>query len=297
VDICDRFTVLRNGEKVIDGDIDGPDGKIKVEDLARYMVGRDVLSVDVYQEHEIGEVVLEVENLNIPDHVHNASFRLHRGEILGFTGLLGDGRTELARSLFGDIKRATGTVKKDGKVIKIKSPERAKRLKIGYVPANRKENGIVKDLSVLENITLATLDQFTHGIHLNHKEEAKMTNEIVADLQIKVADVRNLITSLSGGNQQKVVLAKWLNSKPDVMMFSNPTQGVDVGAKNEIYRIIMELAKAGVAIIVTSGEAQEIIKICDRSIIMYHGQIRGEIDRSECTEESLMILSTGGSLS
>lgn len=297
VDICDRFTVLRNGEKVVDGDIEGTEGKVAVEDLARYMVGRDVLSVDVYQPHEVGDVVLEVEGLNIPNHVHDASFKLRRGEILGFTGLLGDGRTELARFLFGDIKHTSGTIKKDGKIIKIKSPEQAKKMKIGYVPANRKENGIVKDLTVMENITLATLDQFLHGPTLSHKDEAKMTDNIVGELQIKVADVNNLITSLSGGNQQKVVLAKWLNSNPDVLMFSNPTQGVDVGAKNEIYRIIMELAKSGVAIIVTSGEAQEIIKICDRSIIMYHGRIRGEIDRSECTEESLMILSTGGSLS
>jgi ribose transport system ATP-binding protein len=297
VDICDRFTVLRNGEKVVDGDINGPDGKIAVEDLARYMVGRDVLSVDVYQKHEIGEVVLEVEKLNIPNHVHDVSFNLRRGEILGFTGLLGDGRTELARCLFGDIKYTSGHIKKDGKNIRIKSPKQAKKLKIGYVPSNRKENGIVKDLTVMENITLATLEQFTHGTTLNHRDEAKMADFIVGELQIKVADIDNLITSLSGGNQQKVVLAKWLNSKPDILMFSNPTQGVDVGAKNEIYRIIMELAKTGVAIIVTSGEAQEIIKICDRSIIMYHGRIRGEIDRSECTEESLMILSTGGSLS
>lgn len=297
VEICDRFTVLRNGEKVIDGDIQSESGTIKVEDLARYMVGRDVLSVDVYQEHEIGDAILEVENLNIPNHIHNVSFKLHRGEILGFTGLLGDGRTELARCLFGDLKPSSGTIKKENKVIKIKSPERAKKLKVGYVPANRKENGIVKDLSVVENITLATIDQFRQGTTLVHKKEAKMAKDIVANLQIKVADLNNLITSLSGGNQQKVVLAKWLNSKPDVLMFSNPTQGVDVGAKNEIYRIIMELAKSGVAIIITSGEAQEIIKICDRTCIMYHGQIRGEIDRSECTEESLMILSTGGSLS
>lgn len=296
VEVCDRYTVLRNGENVIVEDIHQPQGTVSVETIARYMVGRDVLNVEVFQDHAIGDVVLEVEKLNVANHLKDISFNLKKGEIVGFTGLLGDGRTELARAIFGDLKINSGTIRIHGKKIINKNPEQAKRRKFGYVPANRKENGIVRDLTVTENITLATLDDFQKATKVNHRKEAKVANEFVDSLSIKTPSLNAYITSLSGGNQQKVVLAKWLHAKPDVMIFSNPTQGVDVGAKNEIYALIMELAKNGVAVMITSGEAQEVIKVCDRVCIMYHGEIRGELKRNECNEESLMILSTGGSL-
>lgn len=296
VEFCDRFTVLRNGEKIITDDIQGENGTVSQETIARYMVGRDVLGVEVYKEHKLGDVILEVDNICCSPYVKDVSFKVRKGEVLVFTGLLGDGRTELARAIFGDLKIDSGTIKLNGKNIINKSPEKAKKRKIAYVPDNRKENGILKDFSVLENITISTLDNFQKNLKLNHKEEKKISKHYIDALRIKTSSMYEYITSLSGGNQQKTVLAKWMNTKPDIMILANPTQGVDVGAKNEIYNLIMDMAKSGVAVIVMTGEAKEVLKICDKVCVMYHGELRAELDRCDCSEESLMILSTGGSI-
>ncbi len=293
VEFCDDYTVLRNGElvgseKIIEGQ------STSQADIARMMVGKNVLDVEVYQEHDIGEVVLEVKNMNVDARVKDISFELHAGEILGITGLLGDGKDEVVRALFGDLPLQSGSILKNGQEIKYNHPAKAKKHGIGMLPSNRKENAIIRDLSVLENITIVTLEDYRSGFALQRKKELAVAEEYKQKLNIKVADLANLIVSLSGGNQQKVVLAKWLTAKPDIMILSNPTQGVDVGAKNEIYSIIMELAKTGMGIIVTSGEAQEVLKICDRVLIMYHGELKGELMRSEISEEAIMILSTGG---
>lgn len=294
VEFCDSYTVLRNGEKVEDGSIMDENGTvISTSEIAKLMVGHDALSVDVYKEHEIGETVLEVENLNVRNAVHNVSFQLHKGEILGFTGLLGDGKDEMVRALFGDVPVSSGSIRVKGKEVKITSPKTAKKLKIGFLPSNRKENAIVRDLNIIENTTLSTLDQCCVGFTLKHKKEQDIARKYQEILRIKAGDLRNKITSLSGGNQQKVVLAKWMNACPEIMILCNPTQGVDVGAKNEIYNEIYKLAKAGVAIIITSGEAQEILKLSDRVKVMYHGVIKGELSREELSEESIMILATG----
>ena len=297
VDFCDSYTVLRNGEKVAEGNITQPDGtKISQADLARMMVGKDVLGVNVYKEHEIGEVILEVRDLTVDTRVKGVSFDLHRGEILGFTGLLGDGKEELVRAIFGDLRKTSGTVRLKGKTLNLKHPAQGKKHGIGFLPSNRKENAIIKDLSVQENITIVTLDKYCAGPTLLPSRERKVAEIYRDKLGIKVANLKNKITSLSGGNQQKVVLSKWMIANSDVMILSNPTQGVDVGAKNEIYALIMELAQEGMGIIVTSGEHQEILRLCDRAIVMYHGEVRGELSRDEISEENLMILSTGGLL-
>ncbi len=297
VDFCDSYTVLRNGEKISDGCICQPGGcKVSQADIARMMVGRDVLGVEIYEEHNIGDVVLEVENLTVDTRVKDISFKLRKGEILGLTGLLGDGKDELVRALFGDLHKTSGTIKLKGKPVSINHPSQGKKHGIGFLPSNRKENAIIKDLSVQENITIVTLDKFRTGPTLRPRLERKAAEEYREKLSIKVANLANKITSLSGGNQQKVVLSKWIIAKPDVMILSNPTQGVDVGAKNEIYSLIMELAKEGMAVIVASGEAQEIFKLCDRVMVMYHGEMRGELSRKEISEENIMILSTGGLL-
>ena len=174
--------------------------------------------------------------------------------------------------------------------------EQAKKLGIGMLPSNRKENAIIKDLSVRENIAIVTIEECKKGLAIQSSKEDAIANEYKDKLNIKVDNLSNKITSLSGGNQQKVVLAKWLNAKPEIMILSNPTQGVDVGAKNEIYGLIMDLAKQGLGIIITSGEAQEIMKICDRVLVMFHGEHRGELNRDQLSEEDIMILSTGGQL-
>ncbi|HBU11944.1 MAG TPA: ABC transporter, partial [Clostridiales bacterium] len=265
-------------------------------DIARMMVGKNVLDVEVYREHAVGDVVLEVQHMSVDTRVKDVSFQLHAGEILGITGLLGDGKDEVVRALFGDLPLAGGKIFKDGKEIKYRHPAQAKKQGIGLLPSNRKENAIIRDLSVVENMTIVTLDEYTTGPTLQRKKEMEVAQAYKQKLNIKVADMANLIVSLSGGNQQKVVLAKWLTAHPDIMILSNPTQGVDVGAKNEIYSIIMDLAKEGMGIIVTSGEAQEVLKICDRVLVMYHGELKGELSRAEISEEAVMILSTGGVL-
>lgn len=294
VDFCDSYTVLRNGEKIEDGKIHDETGNtITTVEIAKLMVGHDAVSVDVYKEHEIGDVILEALNLSVGKYVHNVSFQLRKGEILGFTGLLGDGKDELARCLFGDLKSTSGSVKLHGREVQIGSPEKAKKLKIGFLPANRKENAIIRDLSIIENMTISTLEGCCKGISLIHSEEAKVAEKYKNLLKIKTGRMENKITSLSGGNQQKVVLSKWMNASPEVMILCNPTQGVDVGAKNEIYSEIFELAKKGVAVIVTSGEAQEILKLSDRVKVMYHGIIKGELSREELSEEAVMLLATG----
>jgi ribose transport system ATP-binding protein len=296
-DICDSFTVLRNGEKVVDGYINPQNGEtVSQADLARYMVGRDVLGVEVYSEHEIGDVLLEVENLCVDDRVKNISFTLRRGEILGVTGLLGDGKVELARAIFGDMRKS-GTIRIDGQELNINHPVQGKMSGIGYLPDNRKENAIIKDLSVQDNITIVTLDRCVSGFTLDHRRERKIAEEFKDKLRIQVTDLNNKIVSLSGGNQQKAVISKWLAASPKVMILSNPTQGVDVGAKNEIYSLIMDLIKQGVGVIITTGEVQEAMKLCDRVLVMYHGELRGELSRGDMSEESIMILSTGGALS
>ena len=296
VDFCDSYTVLRNGENVSSGSIVQENGtKISQTDIARMMVGRDVLSQQVYEEHSIGDTLLEVRDLTVDNCVKGVSFHLKEGEILGVTGLLGDGKDEMVRAIFGDLQYS-GSIYKCGKELKVKHPVQAKKMGIGFVPANRKENAIIKDLSIQDNINITSLEKCYSYFGLSRKKERSLAMEYCGKLQIKFGQLIHKITSLSGGNQQKVVLSKWLNANPDIMILSNPTQGVDVGAKNEIYSSIMKLAKQKIGIIITSGEAQEIIKLCDRVLVMYHGELRGELRRDQLTEENIMILSTGGSL-
>jgi ribose transport system ATP-binding protein len=297
VEFCDTFTVLRNGEVIGTQATKGDDGSfVDQADIARMMVGRDVINVEVYKERQEGEVLLSVKDLHVAGHVNRISFDLHRGEVLGITGLLGDGKEELVRAIFGDIRHASGSMELRGKLIDPRQPAAARKLGIGMLPANRKENAVIKDLTVAGNMTIVTLPDYRRGITLVSSREYETAEHYRDRLNIKVQDMHNLIGSLSGGNQQKVVLAKWLIAKPDVMLLCNPTQGVDVGAKNEIYNIIMELAELGMGIIVTTGEAAEAARICDRLLVMYHGDLQGELVRADFSEESIMILSTGGHL-
>ena len=184
----------------------------------------------------------------------------------------------------------------DGQEVNIAHPAQGKKKGVGYLPPNRKENAIIKDLSVQGNLTIVNLEKCLQGIRISRRKERETVQRFKDRLSIKAHNFDHPITSLSGGNQQKVVLAKWLNADPQVMILANPTQGVDVGAKNEIYLEIMKLAQTGVGVIVTSGEAQEIIRTCDRALVMYHGELRGILNRDELTEENIMILATGGTL-
>ena len=209
------------------------------------------------------------------------------------TGLLGDGRSELFQAVFG-AGAYQGQIWVEGTEVKITDTPQAIKLGIGYVPRNRKENGIIKDLSIVENGSLVTLPRLVKGGLLDLARRDAEFDQQVQSLHIKMGQKSDLITSLSGGNQQKVVLAKWLSAHPKVLILDNPTQGVDVGAKEEIYDIILRLAFEGVAVVVLSSEAQEIIRVCDRALVMYHGSIQGEVSGAEMNEQTIMYLATGG---
>ena len=292
MEICDRYTVLRDGNMVAQGEVKDTDPR----QLAAHMVGHEVRSDALTREMNYGQEILRLENLSDGSHFHDISLSVRAGEVLGVTGLLGDGRSELFQTVFGAMGRKfQGSVYLEGKLMKINSTHKALSAGIAYLPRNRKENAILKDMSILDNGSLVLLPKIKKHLFIDEKRQKELFQVQRENLQIKMGELTDLITSLSGGNQQKVVLAKWLMANPKVLILDNPTQGVDVGAKEEIYGIIHELAKQGVAIVVLSSEAQEIIRLCDRSIVMFHGRQMGIVEGDEMNESNIMYLATGGS--
>lgn len=292
LEICDTYTVLRDGVVVAQG----PVSEVTELDLARYMVGHDVRTEKLSREMHLGEEILRVEHLSRGRVFSDISFSLRKGEILGFTGLLGDGRSELFLSIFGAAPDYEGSISVNGQPMHIRSTTAAYKAGIGYVPRNRKENGIIRDMSILENGSIVTYEMLSRWLLIDHKRERANMERNRHDLSIKMGDMRDGITSLSGGNQQKVVLAKWLSAAPRVLIFDNPTQGVDVGAKEEIYDIILRLAEEGVGIVILSSEAQEIIRLCDSTVVLYHGRQQGTLSGDTMTESNIMVLATGGEM-
>ncbi len=286
--LADCVTVLRDGGYV---------GELTREQLdpariVQMMVGRPL--GDFYQ-HKTGRVrgkpVLQVENLT-GGKVRPASFTVHAGEVLGLAGLVGAGRTELARLIFGADPKTGGRVLLDGREVNIREPLDAIRLAIGYLPEDRKGQGLFLQLSALANTSMNTLRGNSRLGVINHSALNKLTNEAIARLSIKVHGPEGIVGGLSGGNQQKVLLARWLEIKPRVLLLDEPTRGVDVGAKSEIYRIINDLAAQGVAIVVISSELPEVIGICDRVVVMREGLITGECIQEDINQENIMTLAT-----
>jgi len=290
--ICDRYTILRDGIMVAEGDV----AEVTTDDLARFMVGHDVRTEVLQRGAKTDREVFRLEHVSDEKYFRDISFTVHAGEILGITGLLGDGRSELCQSIFGAGHEYEGQVFLEEKPIKIDSPTQALRYNIGYLPRNRKENGIIKDMNILENGSIVTWPSKTKFGFINFIYQNQMFGHQVEKLRIKMERKTDLITSLSGGNQQKVVLAKWLNIQPKLLLLDNPTQGVDVGAKEDIYDIILNLADEGVAIVVLFSEPQEIIRVCDRTLVMYHGALQGELVGEEMTEHNIMRLATGATV-
>jgi len=292
MEICDRYTVLRDGHMVAEGMVKDTDPR----QLAAHMVGHEVRSDSHKRELSYGEEILRLENLSDGAHFHDISLSVRSGEILGVTGLLGDGRSELFQTVFGAMgRRYQGGIFLEGKPVKITNTHQALTAGIAYLPRNRKENAILKDMTILDNGSLVFLPRIRKGLFIDEKRQKELFTRQREELQIKMGMLSDLITSLSGGNQQKVVLAKWLMADPKVLILDNPTQGVDVGAKEEIYTIIHRLASEGVAVIVLSSEAQEIIRLCDRSIVLFHGRNMGTVEGDEMNESNIMFLATGGS--
>lgn len=291
--ICDRYMVLRDGVLVGEGKIED----VSTDELARLMVGHAVRTEALQRHIEKREEVLRVENLSKDNDFRDVSFTAYKGEILGVTGLLGDGRSELFLSIFGADRYESGQVYLEGKPVKIRSTVDAMKMGIGYLPRNRKENGILKDMNIYENASIVTWPKFAKRGIIDRRTQVSEFEKQVRRLRIKMGRRTDSINSLSGGNQQKVVLSKWLTANPRILVLDNPTQGVDVGAKEDIYDIIMDLIDDDIAVIVLSSEAQEIIRVCDRALVMYHGNIQGEVRGEEMNEHNIMKLATGGSLS
>ena len=288
--ITDRVTVMRDGTYV--GTLITKEST--KDEIINMMVGR-VIYEDPKQQSACppdAPVVLKVENLNAGKMVKNVSFELRKGEILGFSGLMGAGRTETARALFGADPKQSGDIYINGKKVDIKSPQDAVKYGIGYLSEDRKRYGVVVGRSIAENVTMACLENYLKGFLINKKAENKVADEYNKRLATKTPDSEELVMNLSGGNQQKVVIAKWLARDCDILIFDEPTRGIDVGAKNEIYKLMNQLASEGKSIIMISSEMTEILRMSDRIIVMCEGEIKGEIDIAEATQENIMAKAT-----
>lgn len=284
--ITDRVTVMRDGGYV--GTLITED--CTKEDIINMMVGRVIYEKPKEKSHvpDDAPVVLKVEHLNAGKMVQDVSFELRKGEILGFSGLMGAGRTETARAIFGADAKQSGDIYVNGEKVEINSPEDAVKHGIGYLSEDRRRFGIVVGKSIIENSTMATLEDYMSGVFINKKKEKEITERYIKELDTKTPSSEQLVVNLSGGNQQKVVIAKWLVRNSDILIFDEPTRGIDVGAKNEIYKLMNKLASEGKSIIMISSEMTEILRMSDRIVVMCEGKKTGEVKIEEATQELIM---------
>ena len=289
-DLSDRVTVLRDGENA--GELQRKD--VNHDSLVKLMVGRDVSRFYSREPHEAGETAIQVRDLQTSAWpAHRLNFEVRGGEIVGIAGLVGAGRTEMLRTLFGVDRPLSGQIRVAGKPVELNSPLDAIEAGIALVPEDRKQQGLVLELTIRHNIGLAGLRRNASGGFINFGQERSDTTEMVERLRVKTPDDQQVVQNLSGGNQQKVVLGKWLALQPKVLLLDEPTRGIDVGAKQEIYQLMDQLAGQGMAILFVSSEMEEVIGMSDRALVMHEGRITGELQRSELTEESVMQLATG----
>jgi ribose transport system ATP-binding protein len=290
-EICDQATVLRDGRYIQTFSI----ADITKEELIRHMVGRDVsaFAVRTKPSNVSNDLVLEVENLSIKGVYGPISFHLKKGEILGFAGLVGAKRTDVVRTIFGADRKHSGTIKINGKSVDIKSPTQALKLGIGLIPENRKTQGFIKNFDNAKNIGIASLNKFVKYGFLNYKQLNENCNKFMQEIDLNPKDPFYLTNDLSGGNQQKVVLSKWLSSDADILILDEPTKGVDVGAKAEIYRVLEDLVEKGKSIIIVSSELPEIIGLCDRVVVMREGKKVTELVKAELIEETILQYAMG----
>lgn len=290
--ICDKYTVLRDGKFIEMGEFKDIDEKKATE----LLVGRSIVDDVIEKEEKKGEVIFEAKNLSCEPHFKNISFKLRAGEVLAITGLHGDGRGELAEALFGARTIDEGEVILEDKPVHLKDIKKVMKAGIGMVPRNRKERSIIKDLSIRDNLSIAYFVCNHKKVFINRNEEIERFEKNKKVTRIKVGNCEDYITSLSGGNQQKVIISRWIEMDSKVYILDNPTQGIDVGAKFEIYKMINELSKMGKSIIVFSAEFPEIYKIADRCLIMYKGKINAELMKEELDEVKAMYYATGSNM-
>lgn len=288
--ICDRITIMRDGKTVDTTNISETD----FDEVVKKMVGRELTERYPKRTPSLGDKVFEVKNASVKGSFEDVSFYVRSGEIVGVSGLMGAGRTEMMRALFGVDRLDTGEIWIARKKTAIKNPQEAVKKGLGFITENRKDEGLLLDTSIRENIALPNLSSFSPKGLIDHKREAEFVDLLIKRLTIKTASPETHARHLSGGNQQKVVIAKWIGIGPKVLILDEPTRGVDVGAKREIYTLMNELTERGVAIIMVSSELPEILGMSDRIIVVHEGRISGEIHAREATQERIMTLATGG---
>jgi ribose transport system ATP-binding protein len=288
--ICDKISVLRDGQFVGER----PTAETNFNDVVRMMVGREIGERFPTRAVTLGKERLNVDALADENNISGVSFTVRAGEVLGVAGLMGAGRSEILKTLFGINRRTAGTVALEGMPLEVTRPRDAIGAGIGFVTEDRKSQGLVLSMSVRENITLAHLGGYARAGVVNGRQEAAAVGEQIARLRIRTRDAELDVKSLSGGNQQKVVFAKWLEIKPRVLLLDEPTRGVDVGGKAEIYHIINELAGAGVAIVMVSSELPEVLAMSDRILVMHQGRQAGIFEARTATQESIMAAAAGG---
>ncbi|MCY8857940.1 sugar ABC transporter ATP-binding protein [Bacillus atrophaeus] len=288
--ICDRITIMRDGKTVDTANI----SETSFDEVVKKMVGRELTDRYPQRRPELGDIVLEVRDASKKGSFEHVSFHVRSGEIVGVSGLMGAGRTEIMRALFGIDRLDSGEIWLAGKKTNIKNPNDAVKKGLGFITENRKDEGLLLDTSIRENIALPSLTSFSPKGVIDQKREASFVELLINRLTIKTASPETHARNLSGGNQQKVVIAKWIGIGPKVLILDEPTRGVDVGAKREIYTLMNELTDRGVAIIMVSSELPEIIGMSDRIIVVHEGKISGEVASREATQERIMTLATGG---
>ena len=287
--ICDTVTVMRDGAVVHDA----PIGELTPDDLIRRMVGRELGTLFPKQDAQIGEPVLQVHRLTREGVFFDVSFEVRAGEIVALAGLVGAGRSEVARAIFGIDRADAGQVEVAGRRLPAARPLAAMRAGLGFVPEDRRQQGLVMDLSIARNVALTRMRALARGGLIRSSAETSLAEEWAARLQLKYHRLQDSVGTLSGGNQQKVVLGKWLATGPKVLIVDEPTRGIDVGTKAEVHRLMSELAGQGVAVLMISSELPEVLGMADRVLVMYEGRLTGELSRAEADEESVIRLATG----
>ena len=287
---CDTITVMRDGVSVATK----PVAEYSMEQIVRDMVGRSITEFYPDRPNKPGDVLLEVKGFSQTGVFKDVSFNLRKGEILGFAGLMGSGRTEIMRAIFGVDEHAAGELLFKGKPLVITKPEDAIKAGMAFVTENRKIEGLILDFSILRNIALPSVDSFAKNSVINFSKLSDFANKMASKLGVKANDLDLEAGALSGGNQQKVVIAKWVGMNPEVIIMDEPTRGIDVGAKRDIYELMNELTASGVSIIMVSSELPEVLGMSDRIMVVHEGRIAGELLHDEADQEKIMMLATGG---
>lgn len=290
--LTNKITVMRDGKSVSVMDTNKTDER----EVVSYMVGRDIGDFYPEMDAEISDVKIELKNFNREGFFKDINIKAKKGEVLGISGLMGAGRTEIMRSVFGLDPKDSGEVFIDGKKIEIKNPSDAIKNKIGFVTENRQEEGLILDESIRENISLLNFDKFSKNSFIDKAKEKNLSDTLVDSFKVKTQSSESKISDLSGGNQQKVVFAKWYAIGPEILILDEPTKGVDVGAKREIYDLIKELTKKAVSIILISSDLPELISLSNRIYVIHEGKIQGELLKKDASQEKIMTLATGGRL-